>query len=385
MDKMSLADKHFEDLIDELIKKNGQEVLPLSDKNLIVVHHLLPTHLPLFKYLAKVFNKVVLIAIPYSLDFNARELLAVESITIESPRTLPDLINTLRRWLVDWGLTSAKRFLVFEVGGYSCEILVEHADLLRDKIEGVVEDTEQGLRLHERCLENGNMWWQVFSVARSPLKVAEDALTGDAVIFSLERQIRLLHDTLNLKNVLVMGFGKIGKHLSLSLKRRKTKVLVYDIDPYKLLEAYSSGFEIRPRKKMLKSAEIIIGATGSTSIKSGDFELLKDSVFLVSASSKTIEFDLNYLENNAIEINKVNESVDQYVLSSGKRIYLMNGGAPINFIDLGIIGFPLELVWIECLFCLLEVFKQERFGIFELQEEKRRTIAERWIEVVLTS
>lgn len=381
---MKSTDNIFERVIKTLIQEGGEDkpLLELSEKNLIVVHHLLPTHLPFFRYLTKNFKNVTLIAIPYSLDLNAKNALINERITVESPPSLSELTNTLRRWILELA-NSNEKFFIFEVGGYSSEILPDQAPLLTDRLEGVIEDTEHGLRMHEKQALLGKLWWKLVSVARSPLKVAEDALTGDAIVYSLERQLRLLHRTLNLQNVLVMGFGKVGKYLSLSLKARKTNVSVYDVHPYKVLEAYSLGFRIRSREEMIRSADIILGVTGNTSIHGVDFELLKDGVFLASGSSKTIEIDLTYLGENSIEVNKITESVDEYVLPSAKRIYLINRGAPINFIDNAIIGLPLELIWVECMFCFLALSNAAKSGIFSIEDVTLRRIAQGWVDAMI--
>jgi adenosylhomocysteinase len=375
----------FERLLQVLIHETTEDKIfsELSLRNLIIVHHLLPTHVPFFRYLIKTFNKVTIIAIPYSLDLNAKDALSAERVTIETPPSLQELTSTLRRWISEFSNTQGQKCLIFEVGGYSCEILTEQVDEVTRAIEGIVEDTEHGLRLHENQLHLGKMWWKVFSVARSPLKVAEDALTGDAVVYSLEKQLRSMHQTLNLKNVVVLGFGKIGKYLSLSLKTRKTNVYVYDTDPYKQLEAYSLGFEIRSREETIRYADIIIGATGNTSVGKDDFTLMKDGVLLASASSKTVEIDLEGLKRQSIEVNKTGPYIDAYTMSSAKKVYLINGGAPINFIDMGIIGLPLELVWVECVFCLLEIIKSAGFGIFNIEDSIRTRIAQAWVDTMI--
>jgi adenosylhomocysteinase len=370
------------ELFNELSTK-GFENFYLKQTSLILIHHLLPTHTEFFCFLNNFFDKTILIAIPYSVNFAAKKNLEnISNIKIEIPASINQTVKILDNAIENELLEPSRKIVIIEIGGYSTQILTKKRAHLKSKILCVIEDTENGLRLHQKCLENKTMWWPLFSVARSPLKLPEDNLTADAVLFSLEKIIRTSFNVLIAKNVLVIGFGKIGKSICQSLKNRKNIVYVYDSDPIKLIEAYSAGYQIRSKLDLFQLADIIIGATGNQSVTKEDFANLKDGVYLCSASSKQVEFDINFLERTKKAKEKVADNVDAYILEQEKKVFLIKDGTPVNFIDYGIIGNVLQLVWLEIIFCLYEVSEKKKLkGIHELDINKRLIIAKTWLKV----
>ncbi len=354
-----------------------------KDTTLILIHHLLPTHTDFFNFLGTLFQKIRFIPIPYSLNFDARKELdtSLSNIHIEVPESVTDITRVFENTIKQEIITEKKKVAIIEVGGYSVQTLIRYKKEFKSKVKCVIEDTENGHRLHEKALNEGKMWWRFYSVARSQLKLPEDTLTGDAVLYSLEKIIRASLNVLIAKNVLVLGFGKIGKGICQSLKNRKNIVYVYDSNPIKLIEAYSSGYQIRTKKELLQTSDIIIGATGTQSLTKNDFTDLKDGVILCSASSKKIEFDIDFLEKIKYTKEDILPNLKMYTLKNNNQIFLVNEGAPVNFIDMGIIGSVLQLVWIEIIYCLYEssVEKKSKIIIHELDAAKQISIAKRWL------
>lgn len=112
-------------------------------------------------------------------------------------------------------------------------------------------------------------------------------------MFSFEKILRdELKDSLQGKNALVLGYGNVGRAVALSLRGMQTNVMVFDTDPCRMIEAKFEGFHIGPRAELLSSADVIFGTTGRRSLGQSDFEILRSGVYLVSGSSRQIEFDI---------------------------------------------------------------------------------------------
>jgi adenosylhomocysteinase len=86
-----------------------------------------------------------------------------------------------------------RSLVAIDIGGYFASA-VEHL-AANAPLAGVVEDTENGHQRYERRLPTP-FPCPVFSVARSPLKNAEDYLIGHSVVFSTEGLMRSRGDVL---------------------------------------------------------------------------------------------------------------------------------------------------------------------------------------------
>jgi len=350
---------------------------------LLLVHHLLPTHTPFFRILIEFFQDVVLIPIPYSYDAEAAADLDNPNLQIDLPESLESLQSKISSW-IDRFVENQEPFLIIEVGGYSAQCIYEKADILSESLICVIEDTENGMRAHETSLKRTTVPWTTFSVARSPLKNSEDILTGDAIAFSLDRLLRQMHDLIVGKRVTILGFGKIGAGLGRALEKYKCEICVYDTNPIRRIDAYAHGFNALARNEAISSADVIVGVSGFNSLSGSDFQLLKDGVILASGSSKRIEFMVDDLLDLSKNIKILAPNITQYVLHSGKSVILLNDGKPINFIDRGIVGRVLELIWIEIL-CILSARSESSSSnkILELAPDTREMIASCWIKTVV--
>lgn len=348
-----------------------------SDATLLLVHHALPTHIDFFKSLSKIFKNGIFISIPYSLNLQTTHILSKDYSKIITPSNIEELERNLQSEIMSL-LANKEKFVLIEVGGYSVKILSRLKKDLSDLLIGVVEDTENGHREHEDALEKGNLNWQVYSVARSPLKLGEDILTGDAIVFSLEAQLRKQEDILSNRNAVVLGFGKIGKGVAKSLRGRNCHVLVYDNDPCKMIEALALGYDVRSKDELLQIGDILIGCSGNFSIMGDEFKLIKNGSILASGSSKQKEFDLKYLKENYSKNKIISDYTVQYI-NNTNNLYLLYDGMPINFIDQGIIGNYIEIVWLEIIFILNKILKSNSIGLYELNESERKEIAQYWL------
>jgi adenosylhomocysteinase len=203
-------------------------------------------------------------------------------------------------------------------------------------------------------------------------------MVGSSVLFSLERILRGESEVFQPGVCLVLGFGKVGKGVAISLRSRNARVLVYDSDPIRRIEALGWGFSIPERAQALCSANIIIGATGCESVTADDLELLKDGTILVSASSKDVEFPLEKLKAT-YRITHKTKALEKFNLS-GKNIFVLYGGYPINFRDHGVVGPFLALSQAEIMLCIIRLLSGKfSAGLHEIEEADRMWLAHEWL------
>lgn len=268
-----------------------------------------------------------------------------------------------------------KTLLILENGGYATPIFHHNFPDYFHLCKGAVEETKQGLW---RLLKINNLGYPVFQVADTPIKKIESEHIGEAVVNAISLILKEKGIGLQGKRVGVLGFGWIGSSVTQYLKQRNTVICCFDIDPIKMLEAYYFGFANLTREEILRTSDIIIGSTGKTSLDKEDFFNLKQDVFLVSASSKKIEFNLIALEELSIKKMHINKYITTYTLpDNNKRVHLIYNGEPVNF---SIKSLPNELmdIMMADMFNCLALHSSKCFspGIMHAPMEDEMEIAE---------
>jgi adenosylhomocysteinase len=105
------------------------------------------------------------------------------------------------------------------------------------------------------------------------------------------------------------------------------QVIVTEIDPFKALEAHMDGFRVAPMAEAVREADIIVTVTGGHGIVSTKhFEAIKDGAILANSGHFDVEVDVAALRELAVERRPVREHVEEYILPSGKRVYLLAEG-----------------------------------------------------------
>jgi adenosylhomocysteinase len=343
----------------------------------LVLTHLLRDRPAFLSALGKIANISRVIAIPYSVEPEAEREVAqsyrVSRFTLEEMKHGEVLFDVCMNDIE----ASATPLGILEIGGYFAQVGNSLRTAHGRRFLGSVEDTEAG---HRRYLEESPLNFPVVSVARSSLKRVEDTLIGPSVLFSVERFVRKMGHVLSGVEVGVLGYGKIGASVARAAAARGCRVLVYDVNPQKRLLALADGFRIPDRERLLKNAEIIIGATGVESLSRQDFHSLRDNVILASASSRKIEFDLDGLNQFEHRESGAVKGVKEYRISPTHKICLLYDGEPVNFVDGAVVGPLLALVQAEMILALRTLTNsQDSLGLLTVSDEEREALSHQWI------
>lgn len=288
----------------------------------IVLTHLLPDRPELLDAFDAVCPIALVIGIPYSLvpdvlaDVRRKYTVVTPSLAeLLTPQFMTDLVSQTLSANLGFKLA------IMEIGGYFAPALNAIQARFADQIVGFIEDTQNG---HVRYETARPLPYPVISVARSTLKEGEDTLVGPACYFSTEKLMRQLGVLLTPRRTLVIGYGKVGRGTAHALSKNYCPTTVYDINPIRNCVAQGDGMLIPNREDALRNADVVFGCTGVTSVAGADFDLLNDGCFLISCSSKNIEFDLATLNGSAFDRKTLIPNADLYVSKvSGKKIYLL--------------------------------------------------------------
>lgn len=352
------------------INENTQYV---SDINFIVVTHILPDRPNLLRALSNIGKIDCIIPKPNSINKESYESLSKHY----------DMVHLTKEELADASCIQARikkingRIIILDIGGYFANCINQLTELFPGKIIGVVEDTENG---HQKYNSIKNLTVPVVSVARSPLKLNEDNLVGQSVVFSTDYLLRENNFLINFMKAGILGYGKIGSSIANYLLQNNISCNVFDTDPIKRIEAMNKGCLSSEKSDILKNSDIIFCATGNSSLNEADFRLLKNGVFIVSVTSSDDEMEIKniYKEYKKVKITKY---IDKYS-NEFNYFYLLNQGNAVNFINNAVVGNFIYLVQGEILSGVEYLLNKKLKNILsELPIDYRTILATKWLKV----
>ena len=370
--------------ISSMIYSLSQEFKKVNSPNLVgllITTHLLRDRPDFLNGLVHAGFEVSVLSIPYSEIPGIRSHLD-SKVRISSPQSVwPPSLDFLYS-LVNELLNRADKFVLLDIGGYWSTYTQVLKEKYAERFLGIVEDTEAG---HRRYLMQPALFCPVVSVARSPLKECEDVLVGTSIVSSVDNIMRSMERPLKGLQILVIGFGKIGRAVSQELWHRGNYVSVLDSNPIRKALAMSLGYKTPERSLAFQSSDIVIGVTGSTSVSRADLKEIREECILVSGSSRNIEFEISseeFVTKTSIPLEGTNHWVTEIAIN-GNRTWLVDHGTPVNFPDAAVIGPSLQLAQIEMVFAVFKLIDGffESSGITELEQLDREMIAETWINL----
>lgn len=152
--------------------------------------------------------------------------------------------------------------------------------------------------------------------------------TGQSTIDGVIRATNLL---LAGKTVVVAGYGWCSKGIAMRAKGMGSNVIVTEVDSVKALEAAMDGFRVMKMIEATKIGDIFISATGDKHVLGiAEIRLMKDGAVIANSGHFDIEIDMAGLEKIKKSKRKIRESLDEYVLPSGKIVYVLGEGRLVN-------------------------------------------------------
>ena len=131
------------------------------------------------------------------------------------------------------------------------------------------------------------------------------------------------------KNVVVCGYGDVGKGSAESLRSQGARVTVTEIDPICALQASMEGYEVTTMDEMASKADVFVTATGNKDIITIDhMREMKDRAIVCNIGHFDSEIQVNALKN--LKWNNIKPQVDEIEFPDGKKIILLAEGRLVN-------------------------------------------------------
>jgi len=134
------------------------------------------------------------------------------------------------------------------------------------------------------------------------------------------------------KQVVICGFGDVGKGCASAMKAQGSRVVVTEVDPICALQACMEGYEVKRIESVVHTADIFVTATGNKDIiMAKHMAQMKNNAIVGNIGHFDNEVDLEGLEGYpGIVCTNIKEQVDRYVFPDGHGIILLAQGRLLN-------------------------------------------------------
>jgi adenosylhomocysteinase len=214
-----------------------------------------------------------------------------------------------------------------------CDLITELHTKRREllpKILGGCEETTTGV-LRLRAMEReGALAYPVIAVNDNRTKHLFDNYYGTGQS-TWDGVLRATNVLLAGKTVVIAGYGSCGKGVALRARGLGANVVVTEVDPLCALQAAMDGFRVLPLVEAGGLGDIFITVTGNLHVlRAEHLQLMKDGAILANAGHFDCEIDLQALEALTRRKRRVRPSLDEYLLPSGKVLYIVAEGRLVN-------------------------------------------------------
>merc|ERR1712032_672577 len=133
---------------------------------------------------------------------------------------------------------------------------------MSEKLIGSSEETTTGVARLNQMAAKGELIMRAINVNDSVTKQKFDNIYGCK--HSLPDGLMRATDVMIAgKQVVICGFGDVGKGCASAMKNCGARVVVTEVDPICALQACMEGYEVKKLSSVIKTADIFVTATGN--------------------------------------------------------------------------------------------------------------------------
>jgi adenosylhomocysteinase len=199
-----------------------------------------------------------------------------------------------------------------------------------DGVKGGSEETTTGV-IRLRAMEaDGALRYPMIAVNDTATKRMFDNRygTGQSTIDGILRATAVL---LAGKNFVVGGYGYCARGIAFRARGMGANVIVTEVDPVRALEAVMDGFRVMPMMEAAKVSDIFVTSTGNVNVVDGKhMRVMKDGAIMANSGHFNVEINIPALEEMSTGKRRLRQSLDEYQLKDGRKLYLLAEGRLVN-------------------------------------------------------
>ncbi len=205
----------------------------------------------------------------------------------------------------------------------------ERPDQVKEVLAGTEETTTGVIRLKAMAAD-GALGFPVVAVNEAQTKHLFDNRygTGQSTIDGILRATNIL---LAGRNVVVAGYGWVGRGIASRMNGMGAHVAVVEVDPVRALEALMDGFRVMTVGEAAPWGQLFVTATGNVNVfRREHFAAMQDGAIMANSGHFDAELDLKALREMAEgHVREARENVQEFDLG-GKRVHLIAEGRLVN-------------------------------------------------------
>lgn len=198
-------------------------------------------------------------------------------------------------------------------------------------LQGVSEETTTGVLRLEQMSQRGELLVKAINVNDSVTKQKFDNIYGCK--HSLPDGLMRATDVMIAgKQVVICGFGDVGKGCAAAMKNCGARVVVTEVDPICALQAAMEGYEVKKLSSVVKTADIFVTATGNYQIiMVEDMAQMKNNAIVGNIGHFDNEMDMEGLTKYpGIKVENIKDQVDRYEFPDGHGVIVLASGRLLN-------------------------------------------------------
>jgi len=199
-------------------------------------------------------------------------------------------------------------------------------------IEGGTEETTSGVKRLVALERTSMLLYPVIAVNNARTKYLFDNRhgTGQSTLDGILRATGILVAG---KNLVVCGYGWVGKGVATRARGMGAIVIVTEVDPIKAIEAKMDGFAVMPMLDAAPAGDIFVTCTGQTCvIRKEHFLKMKDAAILANAGHFDVEIDTKSLYGiSSCHPVQINPNIERFDVN-GRTLFLLSKGRVVNLV-----------------------------------------------------
>lgn len=246
--------------------------------------------------------------------------------------------------------------MILDDGGDATHLLLKKYPAAFSNIKGIVEESVTGVHRLYQLSQAGKLTVPAMNVNDSVTKTKFDNLyrCRESILDALKRATDTMFGG---KQVVVCGYGEVGKGCCSALKGMGSIVYVTEIDPICALQACMDGFKVTKLSDVLKNVDIVITATGNKNVVTRkDMDLMKSGCIVCNMGHSNTEIDVTGLRTPDLNWEKVRSQVDHITWPDGKKLVLLAEGRLVNLSCSSIPSFIVSITAATQALALIELY-----------------------------
>jgi adenosylhomocysteinase len=205
----------------------------------------------------------------------------------------------------------------------------KRTDMIEHVIGGSEETTTGVIRLRAMA-RDGALRYPIIAVNDADTKHLFDNRygTGQSTVDGIIRATNLL---LAGRRFVVCGYGWCGRGVAMRARGAGAHVIVTEVNPLRALEATLDGYQVMPLMEAARVGEVFVTLTGDAHVlRREHFEVMRDGAVVANSGHFDVEIDIPALAEMSVGRRTIRQSVEEFALRDGRKIFLLGEGRLIN-------------------------------------------------------